>query len=63
MGIVGDEHHLIFTCPAVDDVREQFPHLFYNVPRSVQAFMWQRDLVCVINFVSLALVAYSTLDV
>ena len=63
MGIVGDEHHLIFTCPAVDDIRGQFPQLFHNVPRSVQAFMWQRDLVSVINFVSLALDAYSTLDV
>ena len=56
-GIVGDEHHLMFTCPAVAHVRSEFPQLFHG-PRTVQAFMWQRDLVGVATFVSLALDAY-----
>jgi hypothetical protein len=58
-GIVGDEHHLLFTCPAVEHIRSQFPQLF-NGPRSVLAFMWQPDLNAVATFVSLALEAYRT---
>jgi hypothetical protein len=61
-GIVGDEHHLLFTCPAVEHVRRQFPQLFQNGSQSVQAFMWQRDLVNVATFVALALDAYKNLD-
>jgi hypothetical protein len=57
--IVGDEHHLLFTCPVVEHVRRQFPQLFRG-PRAVLAFMWQRDLVGVATFVSLALEAYNT---
>jgi hypothetical protein len=57
-GIVGDEHHLLFTCPAVAHVRRQFPQLFHNGPRAVLPFMWQRDLVSVATFVSVALEAY-----
>ena len=39
--LVGDEHHLLFTCPAVQHVRQQFMHLFQQKSRSVQTFMWQ----------------------
>ena len=57
-GLVGDEHHLIFTCPAVEHVRRQFPQLFRIDRRAVLLFMWQRDLVGVATFVALALEAY-----
>ena len=59
-GIVGDEHHLLFTCPAVEHIRTQFPQLFQIGTRAVQTFMWQRDLAGVATFVSLALQAYHT---
>jgi len=57
-GIIGDEHHLIFTCSAVAEVRRQYLHLFSLRQRSVQQFMWQRDMADVVWFIHLALEAY-----
>lgn len=59
--LVGDEHHLLFTCPAVQHVRQQFMHLFQQDRRSVQTFMWQDDLQGVAKFVTRALESYLTL--
>ena len=59
--LVGDEHHLLFTCPAVQHVRQQFMHLFQQGRRSVQTFMWQDDLQGVAKFVTRALESYFTL--
>eukprot|EP00884_Botryococcus_braunii_P005867 jgi/Botrbrau1/15281/Bobra.97_1s0007.1 len=59
--LVGDEHHLLFTCPAVQHVRQQFMHLFQQRSRSVQTFMWQEDLEGVAKFVTRALESYLTL--
>ena len=59
--LVGDEHHLLFTCPAVQHVRQQFMHLFQQRSRSVQSFMWQEDLQGVAKFVTRALESYLTL--
>jgi hypothetical protein len=61
-GIVGDEHHLIFTCPAVEHVRRRFPQLFQLRYRGVRSFMWQHDLVAVASFIFEALEEYQTLD-
>eukprot|EP00884_Botryococcus_braunii_P018837 jgi/Botrbrau1/5637/Bobra.55_1s0026.1 len=59
--LVGDEHHMLFTCPAVQHVRQQFMHLFQPRSRSVQTFMWQEDLEGVAKFVTRALESYLTL--
>ena len=59
--LVGDEHHLLFTCPAVQHVREQFMRLFQYKTRSVQTFMWQNDSEGVARFVVKALESYITL--
>jgi hypothetical protein len=61
LDVVGDEHHLLFTCPAVQHVRQQFLHLFQHRQRSVQMFMWQDDLAGVARFVARALESYLTL--
>ena len=59
--MVGDEHHLLFTCTAVQHVRQQFLHLFRQRSRSVQTFMWQEDIEGVARFVTRALESYITL--
>jgi hypothetical protein len=61
LDLVGDEHHLLFTCPAVQHVRQQFLHLFQYRQRSVQTLMWQQDLEGVARFVAPALEGYLTL--
>ncbi len=59
--LLGYEHHLLFTCPAVQHVRQQFAYLFQQRSRSVQTFMWQEDLQGVAKFVCRALESYLTL--
>eukprot|EP00884_Botryococcus_braunii_P005149 jgi/Botrbrau1/14635/Bobra.0364s0018.1 len=59
--LVGDKHHLLFTCPAVQHVRQQFMHLFQQRSRSVQKFVWQEDLQGVAKLVTRALESYLTL--
>ena len=59
--LVGDEHHLLFTCPAVEHVRQQFRHLFQGRGRSVQTFMWQTDIEGVARFVARALESYTAI--
>lgn len=55
---VGDYHHLIFTCQAVEPIRRQFPQLFQIDLRGVLHFTWQPELVGVATLVMLALEAY-----
>ena len=48
---VGDEKHLIFTCPAVLHVRDRYVGLFSESVHTMLDFMWQDDLVEVAKFV------------
>lgn len=48
---IGDEHHLVFTCTAVQHVRERYVGLFSPSIVTMLDFMWQPDLVGVANFV------------
>jgi len=50
-GTVGDEKHLIFECPELQCLRGQWPHLFGG-PQTMQAFMWQDDLIGVAKYVN-----------
>ena len=48
---IGDEKHLIFTCPAVRHVRDRNVALFSASIHTMLDFMWQEDLVGVAKFV------------
>ena len=54
VGTLGDERHLIFECPELLCFREQWSHLFEG-PQTMQAFMWQEDLIGVAKFVTACL--------
>ena len=43
-----DEYPVVFECPFMYPIRAQFDHLFLNTMRQ---FMWQQDMVGVVNFV------------
>ena len=45
---VGDEYHLVFECPAVQHVRDRYPHLFSGPAQTMQEFMWQVDMRSVV---------------
>lgn len=48
---VGDEHHFVFHCPALTPLRERYSRLFRPFSYSLRAFMWQDDLIGVVNFI------------
>eukprot|EP00884_Botryococcus_braunii_P010307 jgi/Botrbrau1/19278/Bobra.0073s0025.1 len=52
---VGDEHHFVFHCPALAQVRDRYitiyPHLFLSQSWSLRNFIWQEDQVAIINFI------------
>ena len=52
--MLGDEKHLVFECPGLECFREQWSHLFQG-PRTMQAFMWQDDMIGVAKFVNTCL--------
>ena len=49
--ILGDEMHLVFECPELQCFREKWSHLFQG-QQTMQAFMWQDDLIGVAKFVN-----------
>ncbi len=49
--VLGDERHLVFECPAVQSIRDQYPALFATAIQTMQQFMWQLDIVSVAHFV------------
>ena len=53
-GVLGDERHMIFECPGLQELRAQSSHLFQG-PETMQAFIWQDDLVGVARFVNMCL--------
>ena len=53
-GALGDERHVIYECPELQDVRAQWPHLFEG-PETMKAFLWQDDLIGVARFVNMCL--------
>ena len=55
VGTLGDERHLVFECPELLCFREQWSHLFEG-PQTMQAFMWQEDLIGVAKLSLLACV-------
>ena len=53
-GTLGDERHLVFECPGLLCFREQWSHLFEG-PQTMQAFMWQEDLIGIVRFITACL--------
>ena len=53
-GTLGDERHLVFECPGLLCFREQWSHLFEG-PQTMQAFMWQEDLIGIVRFINACL--------
>jgi hypothetical protein len=51
LGVVGDERHFLFVCPALTALRLRFPTLFVR-PLTLHAFVWHPDLRSVVLFVS-----------
>jgi hypothetical protein len=44
---VGDERHLVFTCPALEHIRLRYRQLFTSRTATMVQFLWQDDLVSV----------------
>jgi hypothetical protein len=52
LGEVGDERHLIFTCPALEHIRGRYRHLFGPRTFTMVQSLWQENLVSVARFVT-----------
>jgi hypothetical protein len=50
-GVVGDEHHFVFVCPALAAVRTQYAPLFALGCRTLGGFVWQPDLLMVVRYI------------
>jgi len=48
---IGDEYHLVFSCSAVQHIRDRYPGLFRPTVSTMVEFLWQDDLVSVVRFV------------
>ena len=50
IGVVGDELHMVFECPHLQSLRDQFSDLFRPTTTDMRSFFSQRDKVGVIKF-------------
>ena len=57
-----DERHLVFECPAVQPVRDQYAGLFTGPGQTMVQFMWQQNLTGVALFVRDALAVLLAFD-
>ena len=49
---IGDKKHLVFECPALQDLRDKRPHLFDGAQTDAMVlFMWQDDMIGVVRFI------------
>lgn len=51
-GSVGDEYHLVFECSALQPLRAQYVHLSTSETTTMRLFLWQKDLINVVRFIS-----------
>ena len=50
---IGDEKHLVFECPALQDVRDKRPHLFKGTQADAMVlFTCQDDMMGVVRFIN-----------
>jgi hypothetical protein len=49
-GVVGDEHHFVFVCPALAAVGTHYAPLFALGSRTLRAFVWQPNLLMVVRY-------------
>lgn len=53
---IGDGKHLVFECPALQDLRDYCPHLSEGARADAMVlFMWQDDIIGVLRFVDACL--------
>ena len=58
---IGDGKHLVFECPALQDLRNKRPHLFEGAQADAMVlFMWQDDMIGVVRFIDDCLERNST---
>jgi hypothetical protein len=43
--------HMIFECTAVQNIRDQYAHLFTYSTSTMSSFLWQDDIISVIKFI------------
>ena len=55
-GVLGDEKHIVFECPALQDLRDRYENLF-QAPQgdAMILFMWQDDIIGVARFIDACL--------
>ena len=55
-GVLGDEKHFLFECPALQDLRDRYEDLF-QAPQgdAMILFMWQDDIIGVARFIDACL--------
>ena len=53
--VIGDEYHLVFECAALSALRASYSRLFGPDIRTMQQFVWQKDLLGVMHYVKDAL--------
>ena len=60
-GVLGDEKHLLFECPAFQDLRDRYENLF-QAPQgdAMILFMWQDDITGLARFFDACLERVST---
>ena len=50
--VIGDEKHMVFECPALQDLRDKRPHLFAGSQAGAMVvFLWQADITGVVRFI------------